>query len=99
MLENRISEFKIIALCLVYKRNIGESRGGGINFRKNYLTIHSTSSIIKHNKPTKGVLAMYQNHSNYYLYIVSVNPVHVWSQGFIADGKNGYCENLNYDKE
>ncbi len=42
---------------------------------------------------------MRKNHSNNYLYIVSVNPVHVWSQGFIADGKNGYCENLDYDKE
>ncbi len=37
---------------------------------------------------------MFKSHSNNYLYIVSVNPVHVWSQGFIADGKNRYCENF-----
>ena len=42
---------------------------------------------------------MYMSHSNLYLYIGSVNPAHVWSQGFIADGENGYCENLSYDKE
>lgn len=42
---------------------------------------------------------MYQNHSINYINNIYVNPVHVWSQGFIADGKNGYCENLDYDKE
>lgn len=63
-------------------------------FSKNYLTILSASSIIKHNKPMKGVPTMRKNHSNNYLYIVSVNPVYVWSQGFIADGKNRYCENF-----
>ena len=41
---------------------------------------------------------MFNNHSNYYFNNL-VNPVHVWPQGFIADGKNGYCENLSYDKE
>lgn len=25
-----------------------------------------------------------------------VNPVHMWLQGFIADGKNRYCENFNF---
>lgn len=42
---------------------------------------------------------MRKNHSNYYVNNISVNPVHVWPLGFIADGKNGYCENLSYDKE
>lgn len=42
---------------------------------------------------------MHRNHSTYYFNNNLVNPVHVWSQGFIADGKNGYCENLDYDKE
>lgn len=68
-------------------------------FSKNYLTILPASSIIKHNKPTKGDSTMFMNHSINYLNNYSVNPVHVWSLGFIADGKNGYCENRRYDKE
>ena len=42
---------------------------------------------------------MHINHSFYYFNNNLVNPAHVWSQGFIADGKKGYCENLDYDKE
>jgi len=42
---------------------------------------------------------MRKNHSNLHLYNVNVNPVHVWSQGFIADGKNGIVRILSYDKE
>ena len=37
---------------------------------------------------------MYRNHSINYFNNISVNPVHVWLQGFIADGKNRYCENF-----
>ena len=37
--------------------------------------------------------------SLHYLHNYDVNLVHVISHGFIADGENGYCENLSYDKE
>lgn len=37
---------------------------------------------------------MHKNHSMNNFNIGHVNPVHVWSQGFIADGKIRYCENL-----
>ncbi len=37
---------------------------------------------------------MHINHSAYYFNNNLVNPVHVWSQGFIADGQNRYCENF-----
>lgn len=39
---------------------------------------------------------MFNNHSNYYLNNLLSNPVHVWSQGFIADGENRYCENFKF---
>lgn len=42
---------------------------------------------------------MYQNHSINYINNIYVNPVHVWSQGFIADGKNGIVRILSYNKE
>lgn len=37
---------------------------------------------------------MRKNHSFDYLYHIDANFVHVLSHGFIADGKNGYCENF-----
>lgn len=39
---------------------------------------------------------MRKNHSFDYLYHFDVNLVHVLSHGFIADGKNWYCENFSF---
>ena len=58
--------------------------------------MYMNRSIIKNNQSMKGVSAMHTNHSFYYFYNVSVNPVHVWSQGFIADGKNGVVRISSY---
>ncbi len=39
---------------------------------------------------------MQKNISFILLHTYFVNPVHVYSLGFIADGKNRYCENLKF---
>ena len=90
MLEYRI--LRILENC--FTESILNKHTCVKRFIKKLLTISFLRSIIKHNKLTKGVPTMRKNHSFDYLYHIDVNFVHVLSHGFIADGKNGYCENF-----